>query len=47
MAGHHPWEKLLEETHTPEQRAVIAREGAKLAADNRRRQREADPEVRD
>ncbi len=38
MSGHHPWKTLLERTFTPEERAEIAREGAKIAADIDRRQ---------
>ena len=37
MSGHKPWNTLLERTFTPEERTEIAREGAKIAADNRRR----------
>ena len=37
MSGRHSWSTLLERTFTPEERAEIAREGAKIAADNRRR----------
>lgn len=37
MSGHHPWNTLLERTFTPEERATIAAEGAKIADDNRRR----------
>ena len=37
MSGHHPWNTLLERTFTSEERAEIALEGAKIAADNHRR----------
>ena len=37
MSGRHPWNTLLERTFSPEERTEIAREGAKIAADNRRR----------
>ena len=40
MTGHHPWSALLERTFTPEERAAIVAEGAKIADDNRRRERE-------
>ena len=34
MSGHHPWNKLFEETFPPEKRAQIIRDADKLVVDN-------------
>ncbi len=40
MSGRHPWNKLFEETFSPEQRARIIRDADKLVADDRQRRRD-------
>lgn len=37
MSGRHPWNKLFEETFSPEQRAQIIRDADQIVAQSRRR----------
>ena len=37
MSGHHPWQKLLDETYTPEQQEAIRAESKRMLEEHRRR----------
>ena len=37
MSGHHPWQKLLAETYTPEQQEAIRAESKRMLEEHRRR----------
>ena len=37
MSGHHPWQKLLDKTYTPEQQEAIRAESKRMLEEHRRR----------